>query len=215
MTGRTIPKTPGEHRPQFQALCRALKLNPEAPDILDSLRDPVKVPPSVITDIIDSDILGEYGTFRGCLSEDWLSVFPDPMTWQRSGELARKLRERGVRAVVVGDLTEEWYLYAIAHPVKAPQDMIPNLRRYFPDPIVHGLVKRWKNLPDGAGSEEVERLFGDIFSCGQVHLPVRLLARDLQAAGFPVLRYEIAWTPEQLRVKGTKELLLQVAEHRT
>ena len=39
-------------------------------------------------------------------------------------------------------------------------------------------------------------------SDGQVRLPIRLLARDLHASEFPVLRYEIRWTPEQGRPKG-------------
>lgn len=178
-------------------------MNPEASDILATLRDPVKVPWSAIKNIIDSDVLGEHGTFRACLSEDWLSV-SDLMTWQRSGGFAQKLRAHGVRSIVVGDLTEEWYLYAISHPIEAPQDIVPNLNRYFPEDIVRKMVSKWRKLPDDAGQEEVQRLYGEILSCGQVHLPVRLLARDLQAAGFPVLRYEIGWTPEQYRLKGKR-----------
>lgn len=33
----------------------------------------------------------------------------------------------------------------------------------------------------------------------KVHLPVRLLHRDLKKHGFPVLRYQIQWTPPQTR----------------
>lgn len=32
------------------------------------------------------------------------------MTWQRSGNLARSPREKGVTSIVIGDLSEEWYL---------------------------------------------------------------------------------------------------------
>jgi hypothetical protein len=64
------------------------------------------------------------------------------------------------------------------------------------------MMRMYKMLPEDAGVSEVERLFGQILSDGQVHLPVRLLARDLCNAGFPVLRYEIRWTPEQTRPKG-------------
>ena len=58
-----------EHRPQFQALCRGLKLDLEASDILATFTDLVEVPWPAITDVIDSDILSEHGTFRGCLFE--------------------------------------------------------------------------------------------------------------------------------------------------
>jgi hypothetical protein len=54
------------------------------------------------------------------------------------------------------------------------------------------MIEKWRKLPYGAG-QEAQRLYGEILSCGQVHLPVRLLARDLQATGFPVLRYEIVY----------------------
>ena len=60
------------------------------------------------------------------------------------------------------------------------------------------------------GKEELERLYGRILSEGQVHLPVRLFARDMVNAGFPVVRYEIRWTPEQVRPLGTSFLPLSL-----
>lgn len=206
---RTDPQTRAEYRAQFVALCEALKLDPTAPDILATLRDPTKISWSAITNVIETEALGPHGTFRGCLSEDWLARSPDPMAWQRSGGFARGLRAHGVRSIIIGDLSEEWYLYSIAHPIHGAADIAPNLARYFPADVVAGLMDAWKKLPDGAGEEEAQRLFGEILSCGQVHLPVRLLARDLHAAGFPVLRYTIEWTPEQARVEG--ECLLRTA----
>lgn len=197
------PRTPVELRPQFEALCRALGLDPRAPDILTTLRDPIKVPWLKITQLIETDALGaEYGTFRGCLSSDWLPVSPGPMAWQQSEAFARGLRMSGVRSVLVGDLTEEWYLYSIAHPISSSRDIVPNLKRYFQDEFVSKLVKKYQPLPENASSEEAQRRFGDILSLAQVHLPVRILARDLHAANFPVCRYEIRWTPEQNRTGG-------------
>ena len=199
----TNPKTPKDLRPQFHALCHALKLDPNDPDILTTLRDPAKVPYSAITQVIETDAIGiEYGTFRGCLDGTWLSSVPDPMAWQRSGAFAQGLWDKGVRSIIVGDLTEEWYLYAIAHPVPSSKHIVPNLERYYSHDIVQEAMKMYKTVSEDAGIPEVERLFGDIFCDLQVHLPVRLLARDLSNAGFPVLRYEIRWTPEQMRNKG-------------
>jgi len=37
---------------------------------------------------------------------------------------------------------------------------------------------------------------------GQIHIPIRLLHRDLAKNGFPILRYQIRWTPEQRRPLG-------------
>jgi len=126
------------------------------------------------------------------------------MEWQRSGAFARGLKAHGVRSIVIGDLTEEWYLYSIAHPISSPKDILPNLERYFPIDVAEKMVNAFPGLPNNAGSQESTRLYGDIMSCGQVHLPVRLLASDLEASGFPVLRYEIRWTPEQHRPLGER-----------
>ncbi|KAJ6624887.1 Alpha/Beta hydrolase protein [Mycena sp. CBHHK59/15] len=194
------PKTATELRPQFEALCRALKLDPASPDVLRLLSE---VPWSEITKAIETDALGtEYETFRGCLDGNWLPMSPNPMEWQRTGGFAQSLREKGIKSIVVGDLTEEWYLYSIAHPIDTPADIVPNLERYYSKNMVANLVKQYETLPDTATSEQSQKLFGEILSDSQVHLPVRILARDLHEAGFPVLRYEIRWTPEQKRTGG-------------
>lgn len=199
----TNPKTPTELRPQFHALCRALNLDPDGVDTLSALRDPSKISWKSITHLIETDALGtEYGTFRGCLDGSWLASSPDPMTWQRTGGFGKGLREHGIRSVILGDLTEEWYLYSIAHPILSPRDIAPNLERYYSEEIVKRMVGMYRTLPEDAESEQARRLFGEILSDAQVHLPVRLLVRDLQAAGFPTFRYEIRWTPEQSRPEG-------------
>jgi hypothetical protein len=202
LASRTNPKTPERLRPQFVALCRGLGLDPDAVDILTILRDPEKTSRQAITELIDSETLGPYGTFRGCLDGDWLSNTPDPMTWQRNGGLARGLFEHGVHNVVIGDLSEEWYLYSIAHPIKQKQDIQENLKRYYPADIVQGMIELYGSPPDDAEAEEFVKLFGVILSAAQVHLPVRLLHRDLLQEGYPVLRYTIEWTPEQARPNG-------------
>lgn len=149
-------------------------------------------------------MLGQYGTFRGCLSPDWMIPSPGPMTRQRSGTFSASLRAHGVKGIVIGDVTEEWYLYSIAHPISSPKDILPNLNRYFPDVVSRKLfdkIKRSARFKDREGSV-AERLFGEVLSTGQVYLPGRILARDLLASGFPVLRYEIRWTPEEVRPLG-------------
>lgn len=161
------------------------------------------IPWSQITHVIETDALGiENGTFRGTLDDSWLPSSLDPMEWQRTGGLGRALKAKGVRSVVVGDLTEEWYLYSIAHPVRSMGTIEHNMDRYYRKEIVTKMMDMFPNVPVGAPEEEFQRLFGEMLSQGQVYLPVRLLARDLLAAGFPVLRYEIAWTPEQNRPRG-------------
>ncbi|KAH8089868.1 carboxylesterase [Cristinia sonorae] len=199
------PKTLKELRPQFQAFCRALNLDPSSPEVLSKLRDPNFVSTTAITHAIETDAFGaQYGTFRGTLDGDWMPS--DPMEWQRSGAFAAALKSKGVKSIIVGDLTEEWYLYAIAHPVKSMSDVEMNLERYYQVEMVERVLKLYEDqavlIPEGAPPEEFERFMGRILSEGQVHLPVRILARDMLKAGFPILRYDIRWTPEQLRPLG-------------
>ncbi|KAA1466532.1 carboxylesterase [Dentipellis sp. KUC8613] len=198
----TNPKRPSELRPQFHTLCQALGLNPDNPDVLTILKDEKKVPWETITSLITEEKLGLYGTFRGSMDGTWLSDTPDPMTWQRSGGLARGLLEHGVRSVVIGTVSEEWYLYSIAHPIKQKSDILTNMKRYYPEDVTEKLVKHYADLPEDSDPAAFQRLFGEMLSDGQVYLPVRLLHRDLQHHGYPVVRYEIRWTPEQLREKG-------------
>ncbi|KAI0268158.1 carboxylesterase [Gloeopeniophorella convolvens] len=196
------PKTPDQLRLHFEELARALGLDPNADETLAILRDPAKTSWQTIIELIDSEKLGTYGTFRGSLDGAWLADTPDPMAWQRSGGLARGLRDHGVRSVIIGDLSEEWYLYSIANPIESSQDIQENLKRYYPADIADEVVKLYRSLPDSAAPEEFQRLFGEILAAGQVHLPVRLLHRDLLQNDFPVFRYIIKWTPEQVRPKG-------------
>lgn len=127
------------------------------------------------------------------------------MAWQRSGSLASGLRRVGVQSIVVGELKEEWYLYAIALPINNVADVRNNLLRVYPEKQTDALLALYPHLGENASQEECFELFGKVFSDGQVYLPVRLLARDLIASEFPVIRYDIRWTPEQIRehTKGT------------
>ncbi|KAI0760613.1 carboxylesterase [Fomes fomentarius] len=205
----TTPKTPAELRPQFEALAHAVHLDPKSPTILDDIRDPEKVPASAITHAIEQDALGiQNGTFRGTWEPAWLGS-SDPMEWQRSGNLARGLLAHGVTSVVIGDLTEEWYLYSLSHPISNIADIGINLERYYRPDVVKKMLEAYlgddyaeKDVLGGKNQEELERLFGQLLAEGQVHLPVRLFARDMLAAGYPLVRYEIRWTPEQLRPLG-------------
>jgi len=57
-------------------------------------------------------------------------------------------------------------------------------------------------LGDDPSEEETVKLFGDVLSAGQVDLPVRIFVRDMMASGFPVVRYQIRWTPGGVRPHG-------------
>ncbi|KAF8335099.1 Alpha/Beta hydrolase protein [Amanita rubescens] len=195
------PRTPEELQPQFDAFCKALELDPNSQDILDTLRDPVKVPWTKITKLIETEALGvEHGIFRACLSGDWIHTEPGPMERQRSGAFARGLWARGVRSIVVGEVKAEGHDYSVSHPLSSPSEVEPTLKRYFPDRFANKLIKGFERSKNGA---EARVLLGDsLLPAGLVHIPIRLLHQDLFAAGFPVIRYRIEWVPEQVRPAG-------------
>lgn len=190
-------------RTQFQTLCRGLGLDPDDPNVLDTLRNPDKVPWQSITELIDTDSLGyggQLGTFLGCLSEDWIITSPGPMARQRSGALASSLKAHGVKGVIVGEVVEEWYLYSFTHPIHSQDDVLRNVNRYLPSDISEKLIERISTWDDNG--YDPKTLFGIVLSTGRINLPARIFARDMIEGGFPVVRYVIKWAPEQVRVQG-------------
>ncbi|KAF8528531.1 carboxylesterase [Hysterangium stoloniferum] len=197
----TNPKTPRELRPQYEALLRSVGLNPADSSSLSAIKNVNQVTSQTLTDTIASSLVA-HGTFRGASDGEFLPGAKGEMEFQASGRFAKAIAEKGIKSIVVGDLTEEWYLYSIAHPINSSKDIEENLKRYYPDYIVKTLVKAYGELPPNLSGDKYAELFGRILSDGQVHLPVRILHRDLQKHGFPVVRYQIRWTPPQVQPKG-------------
>ncbi len=75
-----------------------------------------------------------------------------------------------------------------------------NLERYYDTTMVKDILRMYP-LPLQK-EEDIQRFYGDVFSDWQVYLPVRILARDLLNSGYPVLRYQIQWVPEQCKTDG-------------
>jgi len=159
----TNPKTPKELRDQYQALLKSLGLNPSDKSSDSKLKDPDTMSWQALTKEIES--LVAFGTFRGASDGSFLPL--QEMERQSDGTFAKLLQEKGVRSIVVGDLIEEWYLYSIAHPIQKPEDIRPNLRRYYPDDIVERLLKAYKPLGKDATLQECAKLYGRILSDGQ------------------------------------------------
>lgn len=67
----------------------------------------------------------------------------------------------------MGDLTEEWYVYALSDPIDGQADLEENLRRYYPERIVKRLLNSYEKLPTAAGKDEFFRLYGRVLSDGQ------------------------------------------------
>ncbi|KAF8555837.1 alpha/beta-hydrolase [Imleria badia] len=62
----TTPKTAAELRPQYEALCRVLNLDPASPTTLATLRNPSLVPATTLLHFNETDKVGvENGTYRG------------------------------------------------------------------------------------------------------------------------------------------------------
>lgn len=160
------PKAPGDLRAQYLALLDAVDVDGSGVEALSKISDEAVISAGAITKAIDEERLGPgLGTFRGCSDGDWMKG--GAMQWQRSGGFAAGLKAHGVKLIIVGDLVDEWYLYSIAHPIKTPDDVTDNLKRYYPAEMVQRLEKHFPSLPSDADEETCARLFGEVLSDGQ------------------------------------------------
>lgn len=142
---------------------KALDLDPNSQADLEKLRDPSKIPWESITKVIEDLI--PYGTFRGCT--DGTFIPPNSMDHQASPSFASSLKAKGIKYIVVGDLSEEWYLYSIAHPITTYESIGKNLKRYYPDGIVDRIMAHYGDMRPDSTEEEFERMFGLMLSEGQ------------------------------------------------
>ncbi|KZS96572.1 carboxylesterase [Sistotremastrum niveocremeum HHB9708] len=192
------PKTPRELQTQFDALVGALSLDPTSPDILETIQDRSKVSAGALLEAIAS--IPEYGTFRGCTDGSWMKE--GAMGWQASGAFGRSLKEKGIKYVVVGETKDEWFSYQFTEPVNSRDDVRNNLKRILQPEIVDRLLASYRPVSPDSTIVDARKLYGQIMADYQVHIPVRVLHRDLIRSGMPVLRYEIEWVPEQIRPHG-------------
>ncbi|GFZ43710.1 hypothetical protein JCM24511_01430 [Saitozyma sp. JCM 24511] len=195
----TDPLPPSSRRDQFAAFCRALGADPSSPAILEELRDTTRYPTAKLIEAVQA--MGGLSTFRGVVGDDgWNRA--DEMAYQQSGGLAAGLKAAGVKCVIMGDVRDEDYFYSIVHPCQSAADVLPNLERYYTAEASRALRSAYPDLPADASPAECDRLQGRILSDGQVHLPVRLLAKDLVGGGMPVVRYAIEYVAANLGTKG-------------
>lgn len=192
------PLMPAERETQFAAFCAQLGADPTSPTILAELRDTTRYPTAQLVKAVEN--MGIHSTFRGVVEDGWLR--PDQMDFQRSGGMGEALKAAGVRCVIAGDVRDEDAFYSIVHDVPTASDLLPNVARYYPLFVARRLVAAYPNLPADAPRAECQARLGRILADGQVHLPVRLLCRDLAAAGLPTLRYAVEMVPRALGTGG-------------
>lgn len=168
--------TPSSKAEQFSAFCEALG----AEEDLEALRNEERYPTAAIIDAVQR--MGVQGTFRGVVEDGWIEA--DQMEYQASGQLGRDLVAAGVKVVIMGDVRDEDSFYSIVHDC-TPDNLMFNVARYYPLPLAKALLSAYDQ------DQEPQPLLGRVLADGQVHLPVRMLARDLAKGGLPTVRYTI------------------------
>jgi hypothetical protein len=140
----------------------------------------------LLTDLISSGKLGKDETFLPSSDGTFPPVSLDYMTWQRSGRFGKRLKEKGIKSVVIGEVSDEWFGYGLTHQIDTIAEVGPCLERYYPEEIVKGMLKHYSVNTGGGGEEKkAMRLMGRALGDGKVYLPVRILHRDLAQVGIP------------------------------
>ena len=154
-----MPSSKADHRPQFEAVCKALGIDPTSPTAYPDLCDPQKYPAETIMNaLLAGKVPAPYDTFRDTIDGVWVRSAPDMMEWQRSGNFARALKAKGVQYVIMGNLTQEWYVYGIVHPVKNMQEITLNMQRYYSTEVTDLLLKSYPPLPANATQDGTSAL---------------------------------------------------------
>ncbi|WOO83410.1 putative esterase/lipase [Vanrija pseudolonga] len=191
------PLTPSERETQFAAFCAQLGADPASPSILAELRDTARYPTAALVAAVEN--MGLHSTFRGVVEAGWLRA--DQMAFQRSGGLGAALSAAGVRCVIAGDVRDEDAFYGIVHDVTTATDLLPNVARYYPLDVAQRLLAAYPPLDADAPRAQCQARLGRVLADGQVHLPVRLLCRDL-APALPTVRYAVEMVPRALGTGG-------------
>ncbi|OXC65569.1 hypothetical protein AYX13_05414 [Cryptococcus neoformans] len=193
------PLIPAARNAQFTAFCETVGIDPSIPNVLEELRDTSKFSTDKIIAAVQD--MGELCTFRGIVGDDgWVRA--DEMEFQKNGGLAKGLREAGVQCIVVGDVRDEDFFYRGVHPCKKYDDLVPNIARYYPYDQSQQFLASYHPIPKDPSPTELDDRLGRVLADGQVHLPVRLLAKDLATYSFPAVRYAIESVPVAYGTNG-------------
>lgn len=162
----------------MEELCQRLGIDHTAPDVLEQLRDTSRVSTEALIAAVQGD--GDATTYRGIQGTDgWLGA--DMMGYQRSGGLARGLREAGVKCIIAGDVRDEvsnltvttdltepvradWQVsfYRTVHPCETKADLKIHLDRFYPEDTSRRLLAAYPPLPDSASPGECDELLGRV-----------------------------------------------------
>lgn len=192
------PLTRLERAEQFSELCAQLGADAKSPGILADLRDQEKYPTEAIIAAVQR--MGSLSTFRGVAADDEGWSIRDILSYQRNS-MGRDLRSAGVKCVITGDVRDESVFYSVVHDAPRPADILPNVARYYPLHLAEALCATYPPLEDDATPQECQARLGRVLADGQVHLPVRLLAKDL-SPHIPTVRYTIEMVAEALGYNG-------------
>lgn len=186
------PKSKEQGQQQFEVFVQRLGLDPSQRDLLHILES------SSDTSIVNAvENMGGMKMFRPTFDNDFIKG--SLMQAQESGQLARSLQQKGFRNLCIGEVKDEWVVYAHTH--QTPD--IPSMKVYLksmypiPDSGIDELIKRYKVAETCTDSDSFQKMLGHILADLQVRLPTRLLAQAMSPE-IPVIRYQIQWAPEKV-----------------
>ncbi len=191
------PKDVEESQEQFELLAEAFNISRDlsGKEKLEKMRSiPFKELASKIMSL-------ELHTFRASTDNQFVSptLFHD--IW--SGKFGQLVNKSKID-IIIGEVINEYSIYANTNPPKTSIDFKNQLHNYYPSKLVKSLLEIYPPLPDKnleksnpeKYKQELKELFGIIVSDMQVYVSSRLLVTGLYKGGVPlnkIHRYRMAY----------------------
>ncbi len=190
------PKTIEESQEQFEQLAEAFGISRDLPST-EKLKRMRAIPFEKLAD----EILNlKLHTFRACTDDKFVS--PTLFNDIYDGKFGEEFAKSG-RSVIIGEVVNEFSIYANTNPPKTPEDFRNQLHNYYPAHVVEALLDLYPTVPEdliktdpASYMERTKKLFGTIVSDMQVHSSGRLFVNGLIKGGVPInriFRYRVAY----------------------
>ncbi|KAF4619032.1 hypothetical protein G7Y89_g14815 [Cudoniella acicularis] len=149
--------------------------------------------------------------FRPVMDREFISEFLFKDIYD--GSFGRRMYDLDIQ-IMIGDLTQEHYIYAKFYPPKSYEELVDRLAWDYPRYIATAISQPYRNSQKLSSDSDWAQLFGKVYADMQIHSTMRGFIQSI-SKGLPlshIHRYKIDWRTESVDQKVPRE---QGATHAT